>query len=67
MKKLKLNAESLKVESFASGNGPGLRGTVRLHSDTVYDTCTYNRDCWTQLGDCSRDCTDAGWTCNAWC
>ena len=68
MKKLKLRIETLAVESFESMVGPAAPGTVRGHSDaTIHDTCTYNRDCWTQLNDCSYGCTGGGWTCGIGC
>ena len=60
MKKLTLDLDGLVVESFAAGNGAGLRGTVKGHDDITQncgDTqyCTLGSSC---DGSCYASCGD---------
>ena len=61
MKKLTLDPESLRVESWATGDAGEHRGTVRAHDDetAVTEFCT-------QEHACTRHCTHAH-TCAASC
>lgn len=48
MRKVKLEAESLAVESFSTCPAPANRGTVVAHADASADcsvVCTYEWDC----------------------
>ena len=46
MKKLALNVDTLRVESFATQETASGRGTVRGHDDTVEtENCTFVRTC----------------------
>ena len=46
MKKLALDVDTLRVESFATQDASSVRGTVRGHDDTVEtENCTFVRTC----------------------
>lgn len=67
MKKLRLNVDSIQVQTFASAPQPPARGTVHANATEEYNCtadprCTYNRDCYTDRYDCTDNCTN-GWTC----
>lgn len=64
MKKLNLHLDDLAVESFETGDGDELRGTVRAHGDSA--GCSYGSPAYTGcrlscMYDCgeSDDCTPA--------
>jgi hypothetical protein len=73
MKKLKLNAEAIEVQSFEAAREPAQRGTVQAHESDYHNDCTlgcptdgectYWRSCWTERYDCTPNCTEGGWTC----
>jgi hypothetical protein len=49
MRKLALNADTLRVESFATQEAQPVRGTVRGHDDTIEtENCTIDNEytCW---------------------
>ena len=49
MKKLALDVDALRVESFATQAAAGHRGTVRGHDDTVEtENCTFEYTCLIQ-------------------
>lgn len=48
MKKLKLAMEDLAVESFATSQGDGPRGTVEAHGTQLGQTCEAMRTCGPQ-------------------
>ena len=45
MKKLKLNVDALRVESFDAGTGVPARGTVDAHDGSVYTYDYYQQTC----------------------
>lgn len=46
MKKLSLDLDTLRVESFATQDVQAARGTVRAHDDTVEtENCTFEQTC----------------------
>jgi hypothetical protein len=59
MKKLKLDPESLHVESFASNAAPEDHGTVQGHQGTrtrpVFNTCQLNCGTTVQYTVCNTD------------
>jgi hypothetical protein len=67
MKKVRLQAEDLKVESFATAEAGAVRGTVQAHN--TWDICQYTMDpanlqCYSYAVECppSRvptNCTDS--------
>ena len=65
MKKLKLEVESLAVQSFATDGGNGRRGTVQGHwSYPVYATCdTWDAACGTGGSNCQCIPSQWGWEC----
>ncbi|HEY7769514.1 hypothetical protein [Longimicrobium sp.] len=78
MKRLKLDVETLQVESFESVSpASGMRGTVRAHGKATQETCgcTEGWDtCYTVPDSCANTCIDPGATgcgyfsqCVGWC
>lgn len=65
MRKIRLDAEDLSVESFDTAAGEGKAGTVRGHSDTYdIDGCnSYYSNCATCLQGCAYNTR----TCQASC
>ena len=62
MKKLQLNVEALRVESFVADTKPQGRGTVHARNDTNNSACwTYGTMCWPGCG------SGAGDTCDGSC
>jgi hypothetical protein len=60
MPKLTLDLDTLRVESYATGDAAENRGTVRAHDDTLEtEFCTQERGC-------TRFCTNAH-TCGISC
>lgn len=57
MKKLGLRLDTLAVESFHSVGQAGWNGTVQAFSETAGTRCTYDRDCYTDLANCTQACT----------
>lgn len=59
MKKLKLDLDSLSVESFTAGGGPGARGTIQGRDYTEYTcgTCTVYQQ--TEPASCGPACQTA--------
>jgi hypothetical protein len=60
MKKLALNPEQLRVQSFATDAPPAGRGTVAGHG-TVLDTCQTDPACCgtaLRMQSCMSSCTD---------
>ena len=53
MRKLRLELDSLAVESFAPAEPPGRRGTVHGHVSLYWEDC-----------DLSQTCQGAGYPCN---
>ena len=65
MKKLKLNLDELKVESFETGGFLQVgKGTVRANSPYTYPTCDPGR--CTDIGTCASPCS-GDQTCNFVC
>lgn len=62
MKKLRLRLDALTVESFHSAGDAEGHGTVQAFSYTEGTRCTYDRDCYTDLANCTQACT-GGLTC----
>jgi len=63
MKKLKLNPEALKVESFdTDGDGSGVRGTVLAHAPYSY-VCASVPECNT-IWSCEGVRTGCEWACS---
>ena len=62
MKKLKLDAESIKVESFATKEQASPRGTVHGHSDAVSNCYPYQ--CWNTQ---NSACATYGTACWPYC
>jgi hypothetical protein len=77
MKRLKLNIDDLRVESFKATDAPTAeRGTVHGHGKAGVATyaCTVGWDtCYTQEESCAGTCIDPGDTCTpfsqcvGWC
>jgi hypothetical protein len=53
MRKLRLELDSLAVESFTAVDAPAERGTVRGHVSLYWEDC-----------DASQTCAGAGWPCD---
>ena len=67
MKKLKLEIESLEVESFEPAAADGDRGTVRGHLSAYYELC-HEGDTWQQSCTCEATCNAATcYNCSAAC
>jgi hypothetical protein len=66
MRKLKLQFDSLKVETFATGDRRELRGTVAGRSGTITQSGTCGTGCggYTDGGD---TCHGGIWTCHDSC
>lgn len=63
MKKLRLNHEDLRVESFTPVDPERRRGTVMAHSyDTCYATCDPWFGCRTYQGTCHNGGCNGGFT-----
>jgi len=50
MRKLKLDVETLAVQSFHTGGAPGAAGTVKAHGDPTQIFCTQQFSCATYCG-----------------
>jgi hypothetical protein len=74
MRKLKLQVDSLEVQSFHTSHGVPRPGTVRAHA-TYGESCegTCNTDCWGACGGTAGTCpgtqqpTCYGTACDTWC
>lgn len=69
MKKLKLNVEALRVESFSPGNAEPERGTVHGHARyTDPAVCPWSNNWYCSVGDgCTWDPYTCYNTCGAEC
>lgn len=70
MRKLKLELDTVQVESFAVTGPAAERGTVRGNTDTLLYCYSYAETCWNQgcnTGVTAYDCPTAeDQTCNGW-
>lgn len=58
MKKLKLEIDALRVETFEPADGAGERGTVRGHLSAYYELCNPG-DTWQASCTCEPTCNAA--------
>jgi hypothetical protein len=62
MKKLTLDLDGIRVESFATAESAGARGTVHGHDDTIEtEWCTMEKGC-SKIGTCFGQNT-CPWQC----